>query len=147
MGLIWTKNHLVLRDLLYFVDCSFSWPMSAGECPRRSPYSLWVVVQTDWDDRYLLDMCEKAHFYQVCGFIYNNRHQYIAALDSFMKDADEPSHAFSYTHNLLSDKRLDYLEAAVISRISDLVQISREFRRGGRLLLFFIEEEDKDEGR
>lgn len=26
---------------------------------------LKVVPQTDWDDRYLLDMCAKAHFYQV----------------------------------------------------------------------------------
>ncbi|KAI3830233.1 hypothetical protein L1987_04369 [Smallanthus sonchifolius] len=90
---------------------------------------LKVVPQTDWDDRYLLDMCEKAHFHQVCGFIYNSRHQYIAALDSFMKDVDEPIHAFSYIHNLLrrkSDNRLDSLEATVRSRIPDLVQLSRE---------------------
>lgn len=90
---------------------------------------LEVVPETEWDDRYLLDMCEKAHFYQVCGFIHNCKHQYIAALDSFMKDVDEPVHAFSYIYNLLqqqSDKRPDSFEAAVISRIPDLVQLSRE---------------------
>ncbi|KAL8227488.1 hypothetical protein R6Q57_015072 [Mikania cordata] len=87
---------------------------------------LVVVPQTDWDDKHLLDLCEKAHFYQACGFIYNSRHQYIAALDSFMKDVDEPIYAFSYIHNLLQGNKLDSLEAVVISRISNLVQLSRE---------------------
>ncbi|CAH1429293.1 unnamed protein product [Lactuca virosa] len=90
---------------------------------------LEVVPETDWDDRYLSDMCEKAHFYQVCGFIHNSKHQYIAAIDNFMKDVDEPIHAFSYISNLLqqnNDKRPDSLEAAVISRIPHLVQLSRE---------------------
>ncbi|KAL8251050.1 hypothetical protein R6Q59_034743 [Mikania micrantha] len=86
---------------------------------------LVVVPQTDWDDKHLLDLCEKAHFYQACGFIYNSRHQYIAAFDSFMKDVDEPIYAFSYIHNLLQGNKLDSLEAAVISRISNLVQLSR----------------------
>ncbi|KAI3757517.1 hypothetical protein L6452_05057 [Arctium lappa] len=90
---------------------------------------LEVVPETDWDDRLMLDMCEKAHFYQVCGFIHNSKHQYVAALDSYMKDVDEPIHAFSFINNLLrrqSDGRPDSLEAAVISRIPDLVQLSRE---------------------
>ncbi|PWA87262.1 Clathrin, heavy chain/VPS, 7-fold repeat-containing protein [Artemisia annua] len=89
---------------------------------------LEVVPETDWDDRYLLDVCEKAHFYQVCGFIYDSKRQYIDALDSFMKDVDEPVHAFAYINNLLrrqSDKP-DSLDAAVTSRIPDLVQLSRE---------------------
>nr|XP_043626179.1 vacuolar protein sorting-associated protein 8 homolog [Erigeron canadensis] len=85
-----------------------------------------VVPETDWDDKYLLNMCEKAHFYQVCGFIHNSKHRYLAALDSFMKDIDEPIHAFFYIDYLMSDKRSDILEAAVISRIPDLVQLSRE---------------------
>ncbi|KAK9068340.1 hypothetical protein SSX86_012451 [Deinandra increscens subsp. villosa] len=90
---------------------------------------LEVVPQTDWDYRYLLDMCEKTHFYQVCGFIYNSRHQYIAALDSFMRDVDEPVYSFSYIHYMLrgkSDNKLDSFEAAVISRIPDLALLSRE---------------------
>ncbi|GKA12539.1 vacuolar protein sorting-associated protein 8 [Tanacetum coccineum] len=89
---------------------------------------LEVVPETDWDDRYLLDVCEKAHFYQVCAFIYDSKRQYIDALDSFMKDADEPVHAFAYINNLLrrqSDKP-DSLDAAVTSRIPDLVHLSRE---------------------
>ena len=86
---------------------------------------LEAVPETDWEDGYLLDMCEKACFYQVCGFIHNSKHQYIPALDSFMKDVDEPIHAFSYINNLLLQKRPDSFEAAVISRIPNLVQLSR----------------------
>ncbi|KAJ0479069.1 putative transcription factor WD40-like family [Helianthus annuus] len=115
-----------LGQIFEYLILDASIPANAKIREKEVLALLKVVPQTDWDDRHLLDMCEKAHFYQVCGFIYNSRHQYIAALDSFMKDVDEPIHAFSYIHNLLSDKRLDYLEAAVISRIPDLVQISRE---------------------
>lgn len=89
---------------------------------------LEVVPETDWDDGYLFDMCEKAQFYQVCGFIHDSKQQYISAIDSLMKDVDEPVHAFSYISNLLqnSDKRPDSLEAQVISRIPNLVQLCRE---------------------
>ena len=45
-----------------------------------------------------------------------------------MKDVDEPVHAFSFINSLLqqqSENRPDSLEAAVISRIPDLIQLSR----------------------
>ncbi|XP_071726434.1 uncharacterized protein [Rutidosis leptorrhynchoides] len=106
---------------------------TSGEYFRRRENEvlalLDAVPETDWDYRCLLDMCEKAHFYQVCGFIHNRKHQYLAALDSFMKDVDEPVHALSYIDYLLRErsyKRPDAFEAAVISRIPDLVQLSRE---------------------
>lgn len=54
-----------------------------------------------------------------------------------MKDVDEPIHAFSYIDNLLrqqSDKRPDSLETAVISRIPDLILLSRLQHR----LSFFL---------
>ncbi|GJX44311.1 vacuolar protein sorting-associated protein 8 homolog isoform X1 [Tanacetum coccineum] len=80
---------------------------------------LEAVPETDWDDRYLLDVCEKAHFYQVCAFIYDSKRQCIDALDSFMKDVGEPIHASAYINNLLrrqSDER-DSLDAAILSEL------------------------------
>ncbi|CAB4270334.1 unnamed protein product [Prunus armeniaca] len=38
---------------------------------------------------------------EVCGLIHTNRHQYLAALDCYMKDIDEPIHAFSFINKIL----------------------------------------------
>lgn len=88
-----------------------------------------VVPETDWNASYVLELCDKAQFYQVCGLIHTIRHQYIAALDSYMKDVDEPIHAFSFINNTLlqlSDIESAAFKSAVISRIPELVQLSRE---------------------
>ncbi|XP_052171048.1 uncharacterized protein LOC127787181 [Diospyros lotus] len=90
---------------------------------------LEVVPETDWDASYLLKLCEGAQFYQVCGLIHAIRHQYVAALDSYMKDFDEPIHAFSFINDTLqkpSDTEADSFRSAVISRIPDLITLSRE---------------------
>ncbi|WOG97677.1 hypothetical protein DCAR_0417018 [Daucus carota subsp. sativus] len=90
---------------------------------------LEVVNETDWDASYLLSLCEEAQFYQVCGFIHAIGHQNLAALESYMKDAEEPIHAFSFIsstllqlHGNLSDAFL----SEIMSRIPDLVKLSRE---------------------
>ncbi|KAL2478611.1 transducin family protein/WD-40 repeat family protein [Forsythia ovata] len=88
-----------------------------------------VVPETRWDTPYLLHLCEKAQFHQVCGCIHAIKHQYVAALDSYMKVTDEPILAFSFIHVMLQqliDKEHDAFESAVISRIPDLVKLSRE---------------------
>ncbi|KAA8523376.1 hypothetical protein F0562_009799 [Nyssa sinensis] len=90
---------------------------------------LEVVPETEWDASYLLLLCEKAQFYQVCGLINAIRHQYLAALDSYMKDVDEPIHAFSFINDTLprlNDTESNAFQSAVISRIPDLVNLSRE---------------------
>ncbi|KAL0413068.1 UNVERIFIED_CONTAM: Vacuolar protein sorting-associated protein 8 [Sesamum radiatum] len=90
---------------------------------------LQVVPETDWDAPYLLYLSEKAQFHQVCGFIHAIRHQYVAALDSYMKANHEPVYAFSFIHDmlrLLSNGEVDAFESAVISRIPDLFKLSRE---------------------
>uniref|UniRef100_A0A5B7BN45 RING-type domain-containing protein n=1 Tax=Davidia involucrata TaxID=16924 RepID=A0A5B7BN45_DAVIN len=90
---------------------------------------LEVVPEAEWDASYLLHLCEKAQFYQVCGLIHAIRHQYLAALDSYMKDVDEPIHAFSFINDTLpqlSDSESNAFQSAVISRIPDLVNLSRE---------------------
>ncbi|KAK4406644.1 Vacuolar protein sorting-associated protein 8 [Sesamum angolense] len=90
---------------------------------------LQVVPGTDWDAPYLLYLSEKAQFHQVCGYIHAIRHQYIAALESYMKANHEPVYAFSFIHDmlrLLSNGEFDAFESAIISRIPDLFKLSRE---------------------
>ncbi|KAL2231217.1 UNVERIFIED_CONTAM: hypothetical protein Sindi_1716100 [Sesamum indicum] len=68
-------------------------------------------------------------FNQVCGHIHAIRHQYVAALDSYMKATHEPIYAFSFIHDMLrrlSNGEFDAFESAVISRIPDLFKLSRE---------------------
>ncbi|XVF80311.1 hypothetical protein PTKIN_Ptkin15bG0060800 [Pterospermum kingtungense] len=90
---------------------------------------LEVVPETDWDQSYLLQLCENGGFYQVCGLIHAMRHQYLAALDGYMKDVEEPIHAFVFINNMLMQLNGgDYttFRSAVISRIPELVNLSRE---------------------
>ncbi|XP_031093007.1 vacuolar protein sorting-associated protein 8 homolog isoform X2 [Ipomoea triloba] len=90
---------------------------------------LEVLPEHEWDAPYLLHLCEKAQFHQVCGLIHSIRHQYLAALDSYIKDVDEPIHAFSFIHDMLQqlgNKDSDAFRSAVISRIPDLAKLSRE---------------------
>ncbi|KAK9279894.1 hypothetical protein L1049_013577 [Liquidambar formosana] len=90
---------------------------------------LEVVPETEWNASYVLQLCEKAQFYQVCGLIHTIRHRYLDALDSYVKDVDEPIHAFSFINNSLlqlSDAESAAFRSAVISRIPELVNLSRE---------------------
>lgn len=66
--------------------------------------------------------------FQVCGLIHTSRGQYLTALDSYMKDVDEPIHAFSFISNTLlqlRDTESADFQSAVISRIPELVNLSR----------------------
>ncbi|KAG6667166.1 vacuolar protein sorting-associated protein 8 homolog isoform X1 [Carya illinoinensis] len=90
---------------------------------------LAVVPETDWNASHVLGLCEKAQYYQVCGVIHTSRHRYLAALDSYMKDVDEPIHAFLFINKTvleLSGNELAVFQSAVISRIPELVDLSRE---------------------
>ncbi|KAH6791560.1 transducin family protein / WD-40 repeat family protein [Perilla frutescens var. hirtella] len=88
-----------------------------------------VVPETQWDAPYLLHLSEKAQFHQVCGYIHAVSHQYVAAMDSYIKATQEPVYAFSFIYDmlrLLGDEESDAFESAVISRIPDLAKLSRE---------------------
>ncbi|XP_065860044.1 uncharacterized protein [Euphorbia lathyris] len=90
---------------------------------------LEVVPETEWNSTYVLDLCEKASFHQVCGFIYTIRSQYVAALDSYMKDVDEPIHTFCYINNTLQQLSITEQKSflsAIMSRIPELVVLCRE---------------------
>ncbi|GMI69544.1 vacuolar protein sorting 8 [Hibiscus trionum] len=105
--------------------------MSTESSKRREKQLLAlleVVPETDWDQSYVLQLCENACFYQVCGLIHTIKHQYLAALDSYMKDVEEPIHAFAFINNMLMQRSNgDYstFRSAVISRIPELINLSR----------------------
>ncbi|KAJ8626194.1 hypothetical protein MRB53_019501 [Persea americana] len=131
-----TVTKTVLNRILEYLtdtDLSPSVPSQKGEITRRREKQvlalLEVLPETDWDSSYLLHLCETAQFYQVCGFIHTIRGQYLAALDSYMKDVGEPLHAFVFINNMLiqwRDTESSAFKAAVISRIPELVNLSRE---------------------
>ncbi|XP_018456561.2 uncharacterized protein LOC108827617 [Raphanus sativus] len=90
---------------------------------------LQAVPETDWDVAYVSQLCEKAHFYQVCGYIHTIGRRYVAALESYMKEADEPIHSFCYVNKMLSQLSGDEFTAfqsAIIDRIAELLELSRE---------------------
>ncbi|TXG63103.1 hypothetical protein EZV62_010097 [Acer yangbiense] len=108
-------------------------PVHSNETFKRREKQLLalleVVPETDWNASDVLHLCENAHFHQVCGFIHTIRHHYLDALDSYMKDTDEPIHAFSFIYETLvqlSEDEYAAFRSAVISRIPELVCLSRE---------------------
>ncbi|CAN1309531.1 Vacuolar protein sorting-associated protein 8 homolog [Linum perenne] len=132
----------VLSKILEYLtsqnDFSLSIPAHESEISKgrekRVLALLEVVPDTDWNSSYVLTLCENAHFYQVCGLIHTMRRQYLAALDSYMKEVGEPIHTFLYINNMLkqlSNSELADFRSAIMSRIPELLGLSRE----GTLLL------------
>lgn len=65
---------------------------------------------------------------QACGLIHAITGQYIDALDSYMKDFNEPVHAFVFINKMLvqlKNTNAFSFRSAVISRIPELVKLSR----------------------
>uniref|UniRef100_M4F8J8 RING-type domain-containing protein n=1 Tax=Brassica campestris TaxID=3711 RepID=M4F8J8_BRACM len=90
---------------------------------------LQAVPVTDWDVAYVSQLCEKAHFYQVCGYIHTIGRRYVAALESYMKEEEEPIHSFCYVNKMLSQlngNEFTAFQSAVIDRIPELLELSRE---------------------
>ncbi|CAN4126445.1 unnamed protein product [Withania somnifera] len=88
-----------------------------------------VLPEEDWDAHYLLNLCERGQLHQVCGLIHAMTHQYLSALDSYMKAVDEPILAFIFVDDMLRKlrgKESDTFRSAVISRIPDLLNLNRE---------------------
>ncbi|XP_021314780.1 uncharacterized protein LOC8055060 isoform X2 [Sorghum bicolor] len=88
-----------------------------------------AVPQNDWNSDFVLNLCSHAHFYQACGLIFTTRNQNLAALDSYMKDKEEPFHAFIFIDKklleLVDDEALSF-HTTVMSRFPELVKLSRE---------------------
>uniref|UniRef100_A0A8C1YMU1 VPS8 subunit of CORVET complex n=1 Tax=Cyprinus carpio TaxID=7962 RepID=A0A8C1YMU1_CYPCA len=58
------------------------------------------VVQ--FDEERLLDLAEKAEFYQICEFMYDRKHLYNKIVDCYLKDPLRKEELFNYIHNILS---------------------------------------------
>ncbi|XP_075484312.1 uncharacterized protein LOC142524290 [Primulina tabacum] len=124
---------LILEYLTSDVDISYTALGKTAEILKINEKQLLslleVLPEAHWDPSGLLHLCEKAQFHQVCGYIHSTRHQYVAALHSYMKIANEPIHAFSFIHymlQLLCTEEYDTFESAVISSIPVLIKLSRE---------------------
>ncbi|KAL6848559.1 hypothetical protein ACP4OV_021853 [Aristida adscensionis] len=88
-----------------------------------------AVPRNDWNSDFVLNLCLDAHFHQACGLIFMTRNQNLAALDSYMKDKEEPFHAFIFINKRLFElagvEALSF-RSAVISRFPELIKLSRE---------------------
>ncbi|KAK3152034.1 hypothetical protein QOZ80_2BG0153450 [Eleusine coracana subsp. coracana] len=88
-----------------------------------------AVPQSDWNSDLVLNLCLDAHFHQACGLIYMTRNQNLSALDSYMKDKEEPFHAFIFINKRLfelsGDKVLSF-RSTVVSRFPELVKLNRK---------------------
>uniref|UniRef100_A0A8C2I8S0 VPS8 subunit of CORVET complex n=1 Tax=Cyprinus carpio TaxID=7962 RepID=A0A8C2I8S0_CYPCA len=85
------------------------------------------VVQ--FDEGHLLDLAEKAEFYQICEFMYDRKHLYDKIVDCYLKDPLRKEELFNYIHNILSmpgysseEKQLVWVKA--LQHIKDLVSIN-----------------------
>ncbi|XP_042405548.1 vacuolar protein sorting-associated protein 8 homolog isoform X1 [Zingiber officinale] len=89
---------------------------------------LKVAPQVDWNSDDVMHLCVYAHFYQACGLIHEIRGQFVDALDSYMKDQDEPIHAFAFINKIMLQLKNNNVsfKMAVISRIPELIKLSRE---------------------
>ncbi|KAJ8003390.1 hypothetical protein DPEC_G00147830 [Dallia pectoralis] len=58
------------------------------------------VIQ--FDEGRLLGLAEKAEFYQICEFLYEQKHQYNKIIDCYLRDPLRKEEVFNYIHNLLS---------------------------------------------
>ncbi|KAJ3693979.1 hypothetical protein LUZ60_009459 [Juncus effusus] len=92
---------------------------------------LRVLEETKWNSDDVLDLCLNAGFHQACGWIHETRGHNILAMDSYMKDKEDPLHAFAFIDKILSgqvstNKEATSFRSAVVSRIPDLVKLNRE---------------------
>ncbi|XVF22283.1 hypothetical protein REPUB_Repub12eG0159800 [Reevesia pubescens] len=116
----------VLNQILEFLTLRNNSPQSVStispETSKRKEKQLLALLEavpsTDWDQSYVLQLCENARFYKVSLPFY-----------SYMKDVEETIHAFAFINNTLMQlSGGDYTtcRSAVISRIPELVNLSRE---------------------
>ncbi|TRY92741.1 hypothetical protein DNTS_024828 [Danionella cerebrum] len=85
------------------------------------------VVQ--FDEGRLLELSERAEFYQICEFMYDKKHLYDKIVDCYLKDPLRKEELFNYIHNILSmpgysseEKHLVWVKS--LQHIKDLVTIN-----------------------
>ncbi|KAH0623915.1 hypothetical protein JD844_007114, partial [Phrynosoma platyrhinos] len=58
------------------------------------------IVQ--FEENRLIQMAEKAEFYQICEFMYEREHRYDKIIDCYLRDPLRKEEVFTYIHNILS---------------------------------------------
>ncbi|CAD6252061.1 unnamed protein product [Miscanthus lutarioriparius] len=119
----------VVRHILTYLISSYDDTRTRTQKEKEVLQLFNAVPQNDWNSDFVLNLCSDAHFYQACGLIFTTRNQNLAALDSYMKDEEEPFHAFIFIDKklleLVDDEALSFY-TTVISRFPELVKLSRE---------------------
>ncbi|XP_072275212.1 vacuolar protein sorting-associated protein 8 homolog [Pyxicephalus adspersus] len=93
------------------------------------------VVQ--FEENRLIQLAERAQFYQICEFMYERKHLYDKIIDCYLQDPIRKQEIFNYIHNILSipgysseekqstwDKAMKHMEELVTlcpSKAADLV--------------------------
>ncbi|XP_039788000.1 uncharacterized protein LOC120654510 isoform X5 [Panicum virgatum] len=119
----------VVMHILTYLTSSYDDTRTRTQKEKEVIQLFNAVPQNDWNSDFVLDLCSDAHFHQACGLIFTTRNQNLAALDSYMKDKEEPFHAFIFIDKrlfkLADDEALSF-RTTVISRFPELVKLSRE---------------------
>ncbi|KAM4591822.1 vacuolar protein sorting-associated protein 8 homolog isoform 1-T1 [Odontesthes bonariensis] len=84
------------------------------------------VVQ--FNEERLLTLAEKAKFYQICEFLYENKHLYERIIDCYLRDPLRKWEIFTYIHNLLSmpgytDEEKQKVKIKVLQHVQELVSL------------------------
>ncbi|KAK8969694.1 hypothetical protein KSP40_PGU002021 [Platanthera guangdongensis] len=126
-----TISASVLKHILEYLT-SLNMTVDKYETSLKERQLLFVLTSIPpeiWNYSFVLPLCMDAQFYQACGFIHYTKGEHVAALDSYMKDLDEPIHAFSFIDKMFSqlhNTEAVSFQSAVSSRIPELVKLSRE---------------------
>ncbi|OEL18589.1 Vacuolar protein sorting-associated protein 8-like protein, partial [Dichanthelium oligosanthes] len=119
----------VVMHILTYLTSSYDDAITRTQKEKEVLQLFNVVPRNDWNSDFVLNLCLDAHFHQACGLIFTARNQNLAALDSYMKDKEEPFHAFIFIDKRLlelSDDEALSFRTTVISRFPELVKLSRE---------------------
>ncbi|XP_062867008.1 vacuolar protein sorting-associated protein 8 homolog isoform X2 [Trichomycterus rosablanca] len=63
---------------------------------------LQVGGMVQFDESQLLVLAEKAEFYQICEFLYEQKHLYDQIISCYLKDPLRKEEVYNYIHNILS---------------------------------------------
>ncbi|MCO5587402.1 hypothetical protein L7F22_041351 [Adiantum nelumboides] len=90
------------------------------------------VPESEWDSDYVLELALQAHFWQASACLLAKKGNLVAALDSYMKDKEQPDNGFLFILDVLSpEKQLDKhtlveFRSSVLARLPELLQLSSE---------------------
>ncbi|XP_062218041.1 uncharacterized protein LOC133918267 [Phragmites australis] len=119
----------VVMHILTYLTSSYDDTRTPTQKEKEVLQVFNAVPRNDWNSNFVLNLCLDAHFYQACGLIFTTRNQNLAALDSYMKDKEEPFHTFIFINKKLfelADDEASSFRSTVISRFPELVKLSRE---------------------